>query len=991
MMTPMGSLTPDPFGTAGLRRAVLDTWAASPARFREDANAEEELVRGAYRDRVVIELAQNAADAAVAAGVSGRLLLRHDGRTMRIANTGAPLDAAGVEGLATLRASAKRDGSESVGRFGVGFAAVLAVTDRPEISSRTGGVRWARAESAELAAAVPALSDELARRGNAVPVLRLPLPGGGDVPAGYDTEVVLPLRDEAASRLADRLIEGVDDALLLALPAIAEVVVETAGKRRVLTAARRQGDATVEVVVSDGGRRTYWRLAERTGRVPVDLLADRPVEEPDRWSVVVAVPFGPDRLPEPLPASVPRTVHAPTPTDDRTDLPALVLASFPLDSSRRRIVPGALTDLIAGEVASAYASLARTAATAPGVLRLVPGPLPVSEVDGALHRAVVAALAGTPLVPPASGGPDRLAPRDVVLVDGLAGAADPAALARFVPGLPEPSWWRPDPLRRLGARTVSLADVVDELANVSLEPAEWRDLYGALDGADREALATLPVPLDDGRVVRGARGVLLPTTEVEVRTLAPLGLRIVAPEAVHPLLTRLGAVDATAAGVLRDPLVHAAVLAADEAVSDAVLYLVEAARVTVEDEPWLAELPLPDGTGGTAPAGQLWLPDAPVLDLFDVDRAEHIVAGDVLRRWGRQVLQAVGVRDGFGVFRAADVALDPEAWHDLDDEGGWIEAVLDGLPDQGLPPVAAELVAVRDLDLVHEACWPQALELLLNDPRTRPAVVEAAHVLLADGSRRPVRSYTSWWLRTNARIAGWSLSGMCTADADPIVRRLLRVLPVELDGAAVRSLGLVRTIAELAGEPALLLDRLGDPSIDLTARELSAVYAALEATKPDPDRLRPPDAIRIPAGDGSRLAAAQDVVVADGPQWLQLDLPAVLPGTTAVADLLDLPLAAAEYDSRPSSQGTETAVPGVAARMLPAVPSSYVEHDDLIVAGRSVDWWVDEAGTVHAATLDGLARGLAWTAGRWDLRLELTEALRDPDAASALLAERAFT
>jgi hypothetical protein len=34
---------PDPFGTAELRAAVLAAWAASPTRFREDANAEEDL------------------------------------------------------------------------------------------------------------------------------------------------------------------------------------------------------------------------------------------------------------------------------------------------------------------------------------------------------------------------------------------------------------------------------------------------------------------------------------------------------------------------------------------------------------------------------------------------------------------------------------------------------------------------------------------------------------------------------------------------------------------------------------------------------------------------------------------------------------------------------------------------------------------------------------------------------------------------------------
>ena len=131
----------DPFGTAPIRAAVLAGWQASPARFREDANAEEDLALGAYRDRVVVELAQNAADAAARAGVPGRLLLRlttdpaTPGRPVLLAaNTGAPLDAAGVQALATLRASAKRDGG-SVGRFGVGFAAVLGVSDEPAVAA----------------------------------------------------------------------------------------------------------------------------------------------------------------------------------------------------------------------------------------------------------------------------------------------------------------------------------------------------------------------------------------------------------------------------------------------------------------------------------------------------------------------------------------------------------------------------------------------------------------------------------------------------------------------------------------------------------------------------------------------------------------------------------------------------------------------------------------------------------------------------------------
>ncbi len=169
---------PDPFDTAAIRRRVLAAWTDSPARFREDANAEEDLVRGGYRDRLLVELAQNAADAASRAGQPGRLRLELAGDTLRAANTGAPLDAGGVQGLATLRASAKRDQSGSVGRFGVGFAAVLAVSDEPAVLSTAGGVRFSAAGTRAEVASAPSLAEELARRDGVVPVLRLPWPAG---------------------------------------------------------------------------------------------------------------------------------------------------------------------------------------------------------------------------------------------------------------------------------------------------------------------------------------------------------------------------------------------------------------------------------------------------------------------------------------------------------------------------------------------------------------------------------------------------------------------------------------------------------------------------------------------------------------------------------------------------------------------------------------------------------------------------------------------
>ena len=217
----------DPFGTAALRTAVLDAWAASPTRFREDANAEEDLRLGGYADTWFVELAQNAADRGQGRRRRGRLRGGRCGRRaeLRVANTGAPLTAAGVAALASLRASAKRDDAGAVGRFGVGFAAVLAVSAEPRVVSTSGAVAFSADRTAAAIADLPGPAAELARR-DAPPVLRLVWPSAEHPPDGFATEVRLPLRAGAdgAALLAHARSAASD--LLLALPALVEIDVD---------------------------------------------------------------------------------------------------------------------------------------------------------------------------------------------------------------------------------------------------------------------------------------------------------------------------------------------------------------------------------------------------------------------------------------------------------------------------------------------------------------------------------------------------------------------------------------------------------------------------------------------------------------------------------------------------------------------------------------------------------------------------------------------
>ncbi|MGW2024937.1 sacsin N-terminal ATP-binding-like domain-containing protein [Streptomyces decoyicus] len=1080
----------DPFGTARLRRGVLDAWAASPARFREDANAEEDLALGGYRDRLAVELAQNAADAAARADVTGRLRLtlhaaNGDAPAVLVAsNTGAPLDATGVESLSTLRASAKREASVSagaVGRFGVGFAAVLSVSDEPALVGRTGGVRWSLAEARgmaeEVAAHSPGLGGELRRRDGHVPLLRLPLPAEGTAPEGYDTAVVLPLRDVAAQDLAERLLDGIDAALLLTLPGLSEVVVETPEHVREL---RRSQDGPYVLIEDSERGATRWRVASDGGPLEPALLADRPVEERLRpsWSVTWAVPVDDEGAPvRPGTAAV---VHAPTPTEEPLGLPALLIASFPLEPTRRHVAPGPLTDFLLERAAATYAGLLGDwQPVSVGTLDLVPGPLGKGGLDGELRRQVLELLprvrflpsagapGGRPAEPevPAAGewdeddsGVDRyvLRPVDAELVEG-AGAATVGVLAELFPSLLPAGLERRPELRALGVARVPLGEMVDRLAGVERSPGWWWRLYDALAGTDPDRLSGLPVPLagtagqgpGGGGGVRttiGPRQVLLPLpgggadedAAARHRTLARLGLKVAHPEAVHPLLEKLGATPAAPRAVLTTPQVRAAVansLDADEdaydvfadeidggagaplgaeELAETVLALVRDANLAPGDEPWLGALALPDEDGELAPAGELVYPGS----AFErVIREGEIPSCDaeLAERWGEQPLTSVGVMADFALVRATDVVLDPDEMEPRDgdfaepDDVGlldavdvWCEDILDALPDTPVPPVVTELVAVRDLDLVDDDAWPEVLAMLSRPP-LRDALTAPVRVLLPDGTTESVRPYTAWWLRGHPVLDGRRPAGLRSAGGDPLLAGLYESADAgEVDAQVLRALGVRTSVAALLDEPggaAELLTRLADPELPVGAAQLHAVYGLLADL--DPDQVTLPDELRTVLDQQVRVVDAAEAVVADAPDLVPLAaglaLLPVRPARAAeLAELLQVRRLSEVLNAEVRSEGVRHEVPDAVRALLgAATPEAYLEHEELLVGDgpddtAELDWRRTPDGTLHAATLEGVAAALAWATGQWPRRFEVAALLEDPERGEELARARWF-
>ncbi|WP_432489486.1 sacsin N-terminal ATP-binding-like domain-containing protein [Kineococcus sp. SYSU DK018] len=1012
-----------------------------------------------------MELAQNSADAAAAAGVPGRLLLRlvddpagGPGRLLA-ANTGAPLDAAGVQGLATLRASAKRGaGSDVVGRFGVGFSAVLAVTDAPVVSSTTGAVRFSRDATAGLvreAAAGPrgaGLRAELERRGGHVPALRLPFAVAAAAPPdGYDTVVELPLRDAAARDLAHRLLAATDDVLLLALPALDEVVVEVPGEpARVLRDVEER-----------------WRVLRRSGRHGPAALAGRGVEERERpaWHLAWALPRTPsstgplpgDLLATALPgasptaAAGPGVLCAPTPTDEDLPWPALLVATLPLGPDRRRVVPGPAADAVLDAAAEAYCDLlVEVAADGGDALVLLPHGVPAGRLDAELRERVLRRAGEAPLLPAVEAAPDGegtgrllLRPASAVALRG-AGADDARLLAALAPslaGLVAAPRAVDRLLTDLGVLRLGLADALELLPGGG-PPDTARELFAALlplsgDGASREAMSGLPVPLLDGRTVHGARGVVvLDAAAAEALDaeaaglLAGYGLRVAHPGAVAggagELLVRLGAREGGAWALLTDPALAAAVTGSPDAddpdaVADAVLAVVEAAVTgaggavdedavarAARDVPVLRDLALRDADGEPAPASALVLPGTLAAAALD-PRAVGEVDPDLVAAWGPAVLRAAGVLAGLvavpvhgldltdpqevddaverGVTALAEYA--EEVWGDLLDEGP------DGLEGARGPAgtVVEDAWAVPDLDLV-ESRWPDVLGGLAATPAGAAALTRPWAVA---GRQRP--GPAAWWLRTRGPLPAVSRSAGGTAPGWlPPAPDWAGALP-----AAVRAaLGVLADLA-CAGPadagPLLDAAAAADPA-RVPVADLLRVWALLAAHAGELPPGAPPEVLVAldPAGRPVR-AAAGDVVVADDPCWAQrsdLGPRLLVPArhAAAVADLLDVDLASDRADGEVDTGPVQDRpVPAEVSALLPGCPPVWVRAPGLRVDGRAVGFWVEPAdgpgpAGVVARDLPGAAAGLAVAAGRWPLRRAVAELLAgDPDARARLLAE----
>jgi superfamily II DNA or RNA helicase len=127
------------------KKIAQDISAVRRTTYRADRKVMESEVKqieithqGDYRTRQIVELIQNGADAiglASEAFPSRRIQIILTRSGLYCANGGAPFDFSGIQAISYPMISNKK--GDQIGRFGMGFVSVLAVTDEPRIYSRT--------------------------------------------------------------------------------------------------------------------------------------------------------------------------------------------------------------------------------------------------------------------------------------------------------------------------------------------------------------------------------------------------------------------------------------------------------------------------------------------------------------------------------------------------------------------------------------------------------------------------------------------------------------------------------------------------------------------------------------------------------------------------------------------------------------------------------------------------------------------------------------
>lgn len=327
---------------------TLSAYRAQPNLVEEQANQEQDTARGGYANRQMVELIQNSADQIAKKVGGGRIYIRLTDTHLYCADDGEPLDKDGAKALLFSHLSPKRATAE-IGRFGVGFKAVLGVTDRPAVFSRSGSIQFDRQRAKRRIAKV-------APDAKHCPVLRVAEPIDPAAATKTDPELAtlmrwarnvvrLPLKPDARAKLTEQIRTFAPEFLLFVSHVRRlDIVGDADGESRRVHLTRAGG----QIELNDGGQRSHWMLFSLSHELSDDAKADsRALDDAERVKIAWAAPLD---ARSPL-----RQFWAFFPTQTSSLVAGILNAPWKTNEDRQGLLPGVYNDELIGAAAQLVA------------------------------------------------------------------------------------------------------------------------------------------------------------------------------------------------------------------------------------------------------------------------------------------------------------------------------------------------------------------------------------------------------------------------------------------------------------------------------------------------------------------------------------------------------------------------------------------------------------------------------------------------------------
>ena len=305
----------------------------------------QELVRQQYSGRYPFELLQNASDAAVEAGISGRACFTLTETALIVADNGSGFGERQVEGICSLGRSSKAPGA-AIGHKGLGFKSVGEITDRPQVISGQAAFQF---DGERVRAQVQGLFGSLPGE-QKFPVYAFPFPVSDDDlnpdaevvrqlgDEGFGTIIRLPLREGVPGKaVAAHLTEALLPRLLLFLPGMDKLELRGTAADFAVEVIRSDEQNAEHVLLECGEAWEEW-LVYRGSAVP-DKAVLVPMGEAwtriEKVSFAIAVPLDESGTQPRVDETFP--LHVYFPTEEQPGLHVAVHAEWALGIDRRRL------------------------------------------------------------------------------------------------------------------------------------------------------------------------------------------------------------------------------------------------------------------------------------------------------------------------------------------------------------------------------------------------------------------------------------------------------------------------------------------------------------------------------------------------------------------------------------------------------------------------------------------------------------------------------